>query len=155
MNASGVFAPATQTERLLEEGKSTQRKAGELDNRGSHFYFARYWALALSGQTTDADLATRFKPLAETLSSSGAKIMAEIDATQGKPAEIGGYYFPDEELASAAMRWLRGANAVDDAGMPDLERSLATSAIYAACTDLISDMDEIASAINAQDADNE
>ena len=60
--------------------------------------------MALAEQTTDTDLATRFKPLAETLSSSEEKIMAEIDATQGKPAEIGGYYFPDEELAGAAMR---------------------------------------------------
>ena len=92
------------TERLLEEDRSPKRKAGELDNRGSHFYLALYWALALSEQTSDTDLAARFKPLAETLSSSEAKIMAEIDATQGKPAEIGGYYFPDDELAGAAMR---------------------------------------------------
>jgi isocitrate dehydrogenase len=92
------------TERLLEEGKSPQRKAGELDNRGSHLYLALYWALALSEQTTDTDLATRFKPLAETLSANEANIIAEIDATQGKPAEIGGYYFPDDELANAAMR---------------------------------------------------
>lgn len=91
------------TEKLLNEGKSPQRKAGQLDNRGSHFYLAMYWAEALSTQTEDASLAAKFAPLFKALSSNEAKIVAEIDATQGSPENIGGYYYPDDALLTQAM----------------------------------------------------
>ena len=91
------------TEKLLNEGKSPQRKAGQLDNRGSHFYLAMYWAEALSTQTEDASLAAKFATLFKALSSNEAKIVAEIDATQGSPENIGGYYYPDDALLTQAM----------------------------------------------------
>jgi isocitrate dehydrogenase len=93
----------TATEKLLNEGKSPQRKAGQLDNRGSHFYLAMYWAEALSTQTEDKSLADKFGPLYDVLSSNEAKIVAEIDATQGSPENIGGYYYPDDALLTKAM----------------------------------------------------
>ena len=91
------------TEKLLNNGKSPLRKAGQLDNRGSHFYLAMYWAEAVSNQTDDAELAAKFKPLFESLQSNEAKILEEIDATQGQAADIGGYYYMDDAKASAAM----------------------------------------------------
>lgn len=91
------------TEKLLTQGKSPLRKAGQLDNRGSHFYLALYWAEALVNQTDDKELADKFKPLFETLTANEAKIIDEIDATQGKPADIGGYYYPDDALTTKAM----------------------------------------------------
>ena len=91
------------TEKLLTQGKSPLRKAGQLDNRGSHFYLALYWAEALVNQTDDKELAAKFKPLFETLTANEAKIIDEIDATQGKPADIGGYYYPDDALTTKAM----------------------------------------------------
>ena len=91
------------TEKLLNEGKSPQRKAGQLDNRGSHFYLALYWAAALSTQSDDAGLAAKFAPLFAVLSKNEAKIMTEIDGTQGSPEDIGGYYFPDDALLTKAM----------------------------------------------------
>jgi isocitrate dehydrogenase len=91
------------TEKLLTEGKSPLRKAGQLDNRGSHFYLAMYWAEALVNQSDDQELVTKFKPLFEALSTNETKIMAEIDATQGKAADIGGYYYPDDALLTKAM----------------------------------------------------
>ena len=91
------------TEKLLNEGKSPQRKAGQLDNRGSHFYLATYWAEALSTQSDDAGLAAKFAPLFAVLSKNEAKIMTEIDGTQGSPEDIGGYYFPDDALLTKAM----------------------------------------------------
>ncbi|GAC32702.1 NADP-dependent isocitrate dehydrogenase [Paraglaciecola polaris] len=91
------------TEKLLNEGKSPQRKAGQLDNRGSHFYLAMYWAEALSTQSDDAGLAAKFAPLFAVLSKNEAKIMTEIDGTQGSPEDIGGYYFPDDALLTKAM----------------------------------------------------
>jgi isocitrate dehydrogenase len=90
--------------KILENNRSPARKVGELDNRGSHFYLALYWAQALAAQTKDKELQARFKPLAETLEKNEAKINAELIAAQGKPADIGGYYLPDPEKASAAMR---------------------------------------------------
>ena len=93
----------TATEKLLNEGKSPQRKAGQLDNRGSHFYLALYWAEALSSQTEDKALADKFGPLFDALCSNEAKIVAEIDATQGSPENIGGYYYPDDALLTQAM----------------------------------------------------
>ncbi len=90
--------------RILEFNRSPARKVGELDNRGSHFYLALYWAQALAAQTKDAGLQARFKPLAETLAKNEAKINAELIGAQGKPVDIGGYYLPDTAKASAAMR---------------------------------------------------
>ncbi len=92
------------TGRFLEENKSPSRRAGELDNRGSHFYLALYWAEALAAQSDDADLAATFRPLAEALARDEDKIVAELNAVQGAPVDIGGYYQPDAEKVSAAMR---------------------------------------------------
>ncbi|MBR9828704.1 MAG: NADP-dependent isocitrate dehydrogenase [Oceanospirillales bacterium] len=80
------------TERLLENGKSPSRKAGELDNRGSHFYLAMYWAQEVAAQTDDADLAAEFKPLAEALTQNEQQIVDELNAVQGQPADLDGYY---------------------------------------------------------------
>jgi isocitrate dehydrogenase len=90
--------------KILAFNRSPARKVGELDNRGSHFYLALYWAQALAAQSKDAELAARFKPLAETLAKNEAKINAELIAAQGRPVDIGGYYLPDDAKASAAMR---------------------------------------------------
>ncbi|MDR3403673.1 MAG: NADP-dependent isocitrate dehydrogenase [Chthoniobacter sp.] len=91
--------------KFLENDKSPARKVGAgIDNRGSHFYLALYWAQALAAQTKDAELKAIFTPLAEKLTASEAKIVSELIAVQGKPADIGGYYKPDEAKASAALR---------------------------------------------------
>jgi isocitrate dehydrogenase len=90
--------------KFLENDRSPGRKLGTLDNRGSHFYLALYWAQALAAQGSDADLAAAFKPVAEALSVNEAKIVAELLAVQGKPADIGGYYRPDPVKADAALR---------------------------------------------------
>ncbi len=92
------------TGRLLEEGRSPSRRTGELDNRGSHFYLALYWAWELASQTQDAEMAARFAPLAEQLAADEQKIVAELTEIQGVAVELGGYYHPDPELAAAAMR---------------------------------------------------
>ncbi len=89
---------------ILDHNRSPARKVGEIDNRGSHFYLALYWAQALAAQTKDADLQTRFKPLAATLTANEAKINGELIAAQGKPADTGGYYMPDAKKAVIAMR---------------------------------------------------
>jgi isocitrate dehydrogenase len=89
---------------LLENNKSPSRKVNELDNRGSHFYLTMYWAQALAEQTTDVDMAARFRPLAETLAANEAAIVDELIRVQGQPMDIGGYYSPDPERAAAAMR---------------------------------------------------
>ena len=90
--------------KILQYNRSPARKVGELDNRGSHFYLALYWAQALAGRDNSSKLAQRFKPLAETLSASEAKINAELIAAQGKPVDTGGYYLPDQAKTSAGMR---------------------------------------------------
>jgi isocitrate dehydrogenase len=92
------------TGRLLENGKSPSRKVKELDNRGSHAYLATYWAEELATQTTDPELAARFKPLAERLAGAMAAIDAELIEVQGQPVDLGGYYRPDPAKATAAMR---------------------------------------------------
>jgi isocitrate dehydrogenase len=92
------------TGRVLEERRSPLRRVGELDNRGSHFYLALYWAQELASQTDDAALAARVRPLAERLSQDEEQILGELAAAQGQPVEIGGYYHPDLELVAAAMR---------------------------------------------------
>jgi isocitrate dehydrogenase len=90
--------------KFLKENKSPSRKVNELDNRGSHFYLALYWAQALAAQDKDADLRARFAPLAEALISSEAKIVDELNAAQGVAMDIGGYFRPDLAKAQAAMR---------------------------------------------------
>lgn len=94
----------TATEKLLLEDKSPKRKVGELDNRGSHFYLAMWWAQALAAQTKDADIAAKFAPVAEALTANEAKIVEELNQVQGVATDIGGYYSPDFAKASAAMR---------------------------------------------------
>ncbi|ALO45287.1 NADP-dependent isocitrate dehydrogenase [Pseudohongiella spirulinae] len=90
--------------KFLDNDKSPARKIGEIDNRGSHFYLGMYWAEALAAQTEDADLAARFGKLAKFLNDNEATIVAELNGVQGKPVEIGGYYQPNSELVSKAMR---------------------------------------------------
>jgi isocitrate dehydrogenase len=90
--------------RVLEEDRSPSRKTGELDNRGSHFYLALYWAQELASQDEDAELAQRFAPLAEQLAAGEERIVEELNAVQGSPVEIGGYYRPDPERIAEAMR---------------------------------------------------
>jgi len=90
--------------RVLEEDRSPSRKTGELDNRGSHFYLALYWARELAGQDQDSELAERFAPLAERLSGSEDAIVEELNGVQGSPVDIGGYYRPDPERMAEAMR---------------------------------------------------
>lgn len=90
--------------KFLENDKSPARKVGAgFDNRGSHFYLCLYWAQALAAQTMDQGLQTLFKPIAEKLTAAEKQIVAELIAVQGKPADIGGYYQPDDKLASAAL----------------------------------------------------
>jgi isocitrate dehydrogenase len=98
----------------LESNKAPSRKAGELDNRGSHFYLARYWAEALAAQGDDAELKAVFGPLAAELVAREAEIVAELNAVQGRPVDIGGYYHPDRALVSAAMRPSAGLNSLID-----------------------------------------
>jgi isocitrate dehydrogenase len=92
------------TAKFLESNKSPGRKVGQLDNIGSHFYLASYWAEALAAQTEDAELKQRFGKLAETLTKNEAKILEELKAAQGKPVDLGGYYRPDEAKATKALR---------------------------------------------------
>ena len=92
------------TGRFLDENKSPSRKVNELDNRGSHFYLALYWAQALAAQDNDAELNARFTPLAEVLTSQEQEIVDELNKAQGAPVDIGGYYDPDDAKAAAAMR---------------------------------------------------
>ena len=92
------------TERFLDEGKSPSRKVNEIDNRGSHYYLARFWAEACAAQDDDPALAEAMAPLAAALIDGEEAITAELIEVQGQPMDIGGYYFPDPELADAAMR---------------------------------------------------
>ena len=84
--------------------KSPSPKTGELDNRGSQFYLAMYWARELAAQTEDRELAAHFAPLARTLTDNEQKIVAELNAVQGRPADIGGYYMPDPLKTETVMR---------------------------------------------------
>ncbi|QDT08318.1 NADP-dependent isocitrate dehydrogenase [Stieleria marina] len=92
------------TGKFLDENKSPSRKVNELDNRGSHFYLALYWAQALAGQTKDAELQEQFSSLAQTLADNESKIIEELAAAQGSPVDIGGYYHPDTAKTESAMR---------------------------------------------------
>ncbi|MFV0295100.1 MAG: NADP-dependent isocitrate dehydrogenase [Hyphomicrobiaceae bacterium] len=103
---AGVLARCLDTAigRILENNRSPARKDGQIDNRGSHFYLALYWAQALAEQSQDKALQARFKPLAEALAGNEEKINSELIGSQRKPMDIGGYYLPDDAKASAAMR---------------------------------------------------
>jgi isocitrate dehydrogenase len=97
--------------RILDNDRSPARRVGEIDNRGSHFYLALYWAQALAAQDRDAELKAKFAPLAEALGADEARIAAELIAAQGKPVDMGGYYHPDFARTSAAMRPSKTFNA--------------------------------------------
>ena len=97
---------------LLEQGRSPSRRTGELDNRGSHFYLALFWAQELAAQTQDPELAARFAGPAERLAEAEATIVAELAAAQGRPVDLGGYFRPDPAKATAAMRPSATLNAV-------------------------------------------
>jgi len=94
----------TANGKFLEYDKSPSRKVGGIDNRGSHFYLALYWAEALAAQSSDPELKQRFAPVAEQLAANEAKIVKELIAVQGKPIDVGGYYQPSDEKASVALR---------------------------------------------------
>ena len=98
--------------RLLEENRSPSRKAGEIDNRGSHFYLALYWAQAVCEQTDDPDLAAQLRPLARELAANEEAIVRELDSAQGSPVDLGGYYRPDQGRVAAAMRPSKTLNEV-------------------------------------------
>src|SRR6187399_1379176 len=101
--------------KFLESNKSPARKVGEIDNRGSHFYLALYWAQALAAQTADKKIADRFTKIAKDLSDNEKKIDGELLAAQGKPQDVGGYYHPNDAKASKAMRPSATLNAIVDA----------------------------------------
>ena len=101
--------------KFLESNKSPARKVGEIDNRGSHFYLALYWAQALAQQTQDKNLAARFVKIAKEMADNEAKISTELLGAQGKPVDVGGYYHPDDAKASKAMRPSATLNAIVDA----------------------------------------
>ena len=103
------------TGKLLDNNKSPSRRTGELDNRGSHFYLAMYWAQALAEQTEDPELQAHFAPLAKALAENEQKIVAELAAVQGKPADIGGYFVADPGKTKAVMRPSATFNATLDA----------------------------------------
>ena len=100
------------TGKLLDSGKSPSRRTGELDNRGSHFYLALYWARALAEQSADAELQAYFAPLAKRLADNEEKIVEELNSVQGQSVDIGGYFMPDEKKTEAVMRPSESLNAV-------------------------------------------
>lgn len=102
------------TGRFLENNKSPSRKVGEIDNRGSHFYLAMYWAQELAAQTDDAELKARFTDLADAMTRNEAQIMDELNGAQGQAMDIGGYYKPNFDLASQAMRPSATLNQIID-----------------------------------------
>ncbi len=102
------------TGKLLEHNKSPARKVGQIDNRGSHFYLAMYWAQALADQAGDAEMQARFAPLAAALAANEDAINAELIGVQGAPADIGGYYQPDAAKTTAVMRPSATLNAAID-----------------------------------------
>jgi isocitrate dehydrogenase len=102
------------TTQFLDNDKSPSRKVRELDNRGSHFYLALYWAQALAAQTQDAELQAEFAPIAQRLSAGEDKIVSELNAAQGRAIDLGGYYHPDPAKTSSAMRPSQSFNAVID-----------------------------------------
>jgi isocitrate dehydrogenase len=111
---AGIIARALDvaTERLLDENMSPSRKAGEHDNRGSHFIIAKYWSEALAAQDEDADLKSHFAPIADQLTNSEDKIVAELLAAQGAAVDLGGYYHQDEAKRVSVMRPSATLNAI-------------------------------------------
>ena len=105
------------TGKLLEKGKSPSRRVGELDNRGSHFYLALYWSQAIAEQSEDKELQASFRKLAKSLEKNEKKIVAEINALQGQPVDMGGYYHPDIEKVAKAMRPSSTLNALIDGSL--------------------------------------
>jgi isocitrate dehydrogenase len=100
------------TSKLLENNKSPSRKSGELDNRGSHFYLAMYWAEALAAQDEDPELKAYFTKVAKELEDNETKIIEELLSVQGKPVDMGGYYHVDQEKVRSAMRPSATLNAI-------------------------------------------
>ena len=100
------------TGEFLDNNKSPSRRVGELDNRGSHYYLATYWAQALAEQTTDAALATEFAPVAKALLENEQKIVSELNGAQGVSGDLGGYYTPEFDKASPLMRPSQTLNSV-------------------------------------------
>ncbi|MFJ7883344.1 NADP-dependent isocitrate dehydrogenase [Pseudomonas sp. NPDC096917] len=100
------------TGQFLDNNKSPSRKVGNIDNRGSHFYLALYWAQALAAQTEDKELQAQFAPVAKAMAENEAKIVAELNAVQGKPVDIGGYYHADADKVSTVMRPSATLNAI-------------------------------------------
>ncbi|WP_257182943.1 NADP-dependent isocitrate dehydrogenase [Corynebacterium cystitidis] len=113
---AGVLADTLDaaTEALLNEGKSPSRKVGEIDNRGSHFYLAKFWATELANQTEDAELAEAFKPIAEELEANAEAIDKELLEVQSSPADLGGYYLPNDEKTTKVMRPSETFNTIID-----------------------------------------
>lgn len=105
------------TEKFLENRKSPSRKVNELDNRGSSYYLAMYWAQELAAQDTDAEMKALFAPMAAALASNEDAIVAELNGAQGSPMDVGGYYHPNDELAEKAMRPSATLNAIIDGMM--------------------------------------
>jgi isocitrate dehydrogenase len=102
------------TDMFLENDKSPSRKVKELDNRGSHFYLAMYWAQALAAQEKDADLKNKFKHVAAAMKTNETAILEELNNAQGNPVNIGGYYKPNDTLATKAMRPSNTLNEIID-----------------------------------------
>ena len=111
---AGVLGAAAEaaTQGILDNNKSPSRKVGQPDNRDSHYWFARYWAEALAGQSDDAGLAAEFAPLAKELADKEEQILSELAAAQGAPADLGGYYHTDPAKAAAVMRPSATLNAI-------------------------------------------
>lgn len=105
------------TSELLQNNKSPSRRTGELDNRGSHFYLAMYWAQVVAAQTEDVELATKFAKLSKVLTDNEVKILAELSAVQGQAAELGGYYHPVPEQVKEIMRPSATLNAALEEAM--------------------------------------
>ena len=103
------------TGKLLDNRKGPSIRTGELDNRGSQFYLAMYWAQELAAQTEDAELKAHFAPLAKALAENEQKIVEELKAVQGKAVDIGGYYYPDPAKTEAVMRPSATLNAIVEA----------------------------------------
>jgi isocitrate dehydrogenase len=111
---AGVLANALDaaTEKLLDENKSPRRKVGELDNRGSHFFIAKYWAEALAAQNEDVELKAHFAPIAKALADGEKQILDELNVAQGAAVDLGGYYHADPAKVAAAMRPSATLNAI-------------------------------------------
>ena len=101
--------------KFLDNNKNPARKVGQIDNRGSHFYLAMYWAEAVAAQTKDKELAAQFAKVAKQLQDNEEKINAELIGAQGKPVDMGGYYHPNDAKVEAAMRPSPTLNAIIDA----------------------------------------